>query len=69
MNSVESVQELHSAKMDLIENEVTGLKKRVDSLEIKDRDILGDLSKLDRKVSDLGISISSLTSPKVFRIL
>jgi len=35
MNSVETVQELHSAKMDLIENEVTGLKKRVDSLEIK----------------------------------
>jgi len=52
--------------MELIENEVTGLKKRVDSLEIKDRDILGDLGKLDRKVADLGISISSLTSPKVY---
>ena len=66
MSSMETVQEFHSAKMELIENEVTGLKKRVDSLEIKDRDILGDLGKLDRKVADLGISISSLTSPKVY---
>ena len=66
MSSMETVQEFHSAKMELIENEVTGLKKRVDSLEIKDRDILGDLGKLDRKVADLGISISSLASPKVY---
>jgi len=66
MESVETVQELHSAKIDAIENAVTGLKNRVDSLEIKDRDILGDLGKLDRKVADLGISISSLTSPKVY---
>jgi len=66
MSSMETVQEFHNAKMELIENEVTELKKRVDSLEIKDRDILGDLGKLDRKLADLGISISSLTSPKVY---
>ena len=52
--------------MERIETEVTRLKKRVDSLETKDQDILRDLSKLDQKVSDLGISIFKLTSSKVY---
>ncbi len=41
MDGVEAAQELHSVKMELIETEVTRLKNRVDSLEIKDRDMLG----------------------------
>jgi len=70
MDSVEAAQELHSLKMELIETEVIGLKKKVDSLETKNRDILGDLSKLDRKVNDLGVSISNkLTLLKVYDTL
>ncbi len=69
MDSVEAAQELHSLKLSLIETEVTGLKKKVDTLETKDRDILRDVSKLDQTVNDLGISISKLTSLKVYDIL
>ena len=51
---VEVAQEFHSLKLSLIETEVTGLKKKVDTLETKDRDILGDISKLDQTVNDWG---------------
>jgi len=65
MDSVEAAQELHGLKIELIETEVVGLKKRVESLETKDQDILKDLDKLDRKFADLTLSITSLTSQKV----
>ena len=65
MDSVEAVLELHGLKMEYIQTEMKGFKEKVDRLEIKDRDILGDLIKLDRKVADLEASVSSLTEPKV----
>jgi len=68
MDSVEAVQELNSLKIGLIETEIIGLKKRMDNLEIKDQEILRDLTKLEHKFADLGISVSSLTSPKVLKI-
>ena len=49
MESVESVQEVHGLKLELIETEIKGLKKKVDNWGIKDREILGDLSKLTKK--------------------
>jgi len=61
MDSVEAVLELHGLKMEQIQTEMKGFKDKVDRLEISDRVILGDLSKLDRKVAELGISVSSLT--------
>jgi len=66
MESVESVQEVHGLKLELIETEIKGLKKKVDNWGIKDREILGDLSKLNKKIAGLGISVSSLTSPEVY---
>ena len=65
LDSVEAAQEFHGLKMEYIESEMRGFKKKMESLEIKDRDILGDLSKLDKIVAGLGISLSSLTSPRV----
>ncbi len=65
MDSVEATQELHGFKMELIETEVMGLKKKVDNLQIKDRDILDDLNKLNGKFVELRIPATSSTSPKV----
>ena len=65
MDSVEATQELHGFKMELIETEVMGLKKKVDNLQIKDRDILDDLDKLNGKFVELRIPATSSTSPKV----
>ena len=50
-------------KMELIETEVMGLKKKVDNLQIKDRDILDDLDKLNGKFVELRIPATSSTSP------
>ncbi len=61
MDSVEAVLELHGLKMEQIQTEMKGFKDKVGRLEISDQGILGDLSKLDRKVAELGISVSSLT--------
>ena len=61
MDSVEAVLELHGLQMELIKNEMKGFKEKVDRLEVKDREILGDLSKLDKKVSELGLATSSLS--------
>ena len=61
MDSVEAVLELHGLKMEQIQTEMKGFKDKVDRLEISDQGILGDLSKLDRKVAELGIAVSSLT--------
>jgi len=44
---------------------LTGLKGKVERLEIKDKDILGDLGKLDKKIADAGSSVSSLSSSKI----
>ena len=66
MDSVEAVQEVNSLKLELIETEIKGLKKKVNSLETKDREILGDLSKLDRKFSDLRVSTFSQKVPYFF---
>jgi len=60
MDSVEAVLELHGIKIELIQTETRGLKEKVDHLEIKDTDILGDLTKLNQKVAQLGVSVSSL---------
>ena len=65
MDSVEAALELHGLKMEQIQTEMRGFKEKVDRLEIKDRDILGDLIKLDGKVADLGASVSSLPTLKV----
>ena len=61
MDSVEAVLELHGLKMEQIQTEMKGFKDKVDRLESSDRDILGDLRKLDQKVAELGIAVSSLT--------
>ncbi len=67
MDSVEATLELHGLQMDFIKTEMKGFKEKVDRLEVKDREILGDLSKLDKKVAELGISASSLSQTiKVF---
>jgi len=65
---VEAVLELHDLKMEHIQNEMKGFKEKIDHFEVKDREILGDLSKLDKKVSELGVSVSSLSQTiiKVF---
>lgn len=68
MDSVEAVQEVNSLKMELIETEIKGLKKKVNSLETKDREILGDLSKLNRKFSDLRVSTFSQKVPSFLKI-
>ena len=65
VDSVIATQELYGFKIEMIETEVMGLKKKVGSLEIKDQDILGDLRKLNGKVNELGINVTSLNSPKV----
>ena len=65
LESIEAVQELNSLKMDQVETLFTGLKGKVDRLEIKDKEILGDLGKLDRKIADLTVSVSSLSSSKI----
>lgn len=65
MDSVEATQELHGFKMELIETEVMGLKRKVNNLQIKDREILDDFNKLNGKVIELGISATSSTSLKV----
>lgn len=64
MDSVEATLELHGLKMEFIQNEMKGFKEKVDRLEVKDRELLGDLSKLDKKVSELGVSVSSLSQTK-----
>ena len=69
MESVEAAQELHSLKLNLIETEVTRLKKKRNTLETKARDILGNICKLDQTVNNLRISISKLTSLKIYYIL
>ena len=69
MDSVEAVLELHGLKMEHIQNEMMGFKENLSRLEIKDRDILGDLTKLDQKVAQLGESMSSLTKLKVCLIV
>jgi len=61
MDSVEAVLELHGLQMELIKNEMKGFKEKVDRLEVKDREILGDLGKLDQKVSELELATSSLS--------
>ena len=66
MESVEAGLELHGLKMEHIQTEMKGLKEKVDRLEIKDQNILGDLSKLDQKVTELGAFVSSITPSKVY---
>ena len=69
MDSVEATLELHGLKMELIQKEMKGFKMKVDRLEVKNREILGDLGKLDKKVSEKGISASSLSQTiKIFFI-
>lgn len=64
MESVEAVLEIHGVKMDQIETQMFGFKETtVDRLEIKDSDILRDLSKLDRKIAQLGTSF--FIQPKI----
>ena len=65
MDNVEATQELHGFKMELIETEVMGLKKKVDNLQIKDWDILDDLDKLNGKFVELRKPATSSTSSKV----
>ena len=65
MDSVEAVLELHGFKMEQIQTGMMGFKEKVDRLEIKDKDILGDLTKLNQKVAQLGVSVSSPTPLKV----
>jgi len=65
LDSIEAVQELHSLKIEQVELLFTGLKGKVDRLEIKDKDILGDLAKLDRKIADVSSSVSSLSSSMI----
>lgn len=67
MDSVEAAQEFHGFKIERIETELTGLKKRVNSLEMKDWDILVDLDKLNGKVVELGISLTSSSSLQVWK--
>jgi hypothetical protein len=67
MDSVEAVLELHGLQMEQIKTEMKGFKEKVDRLEVKDREKLGDLSKLEKIVSEMGISVSSLSQTiKVF---
>jgi len=66
MESVEAGLELQGLKMEHIQTEMKGLKEKVDRLEIKDQDILGDLTKLDQKVAQLEVSLSSITPSKVY---
>ncbi len=65
LDSIEAVQELNSLKIEQVETLFTGLKGKVERLEIKDKDILGDLGKLDRKIADISSSVSSLSSSKI----
>ena len=65
MDSVEAVLELHGIKIEQIQTETRGIKEKVNHLEIKDTDILGDLTKLNQKVPQLGISVFSLNPIKV----
>jgi len=65
MDRVEATQELHGFKMELIETEVMGLKRKVNNLQIKDREILDDLNKLNEKVIELRIPSTSSSSQKV----
>ena len=65
LDSIEAVQELHNLKIEQVETLLTGLKGKVERLEIKDKDILGDLGKLDKKIADAGSSVSSLSSSKI----
>ena len=65
MDSVEAVLELHGLKMEHIQTEMKGLKEKVDRLEFKDKDILRDFTKLDQKVAQLEVSVSSITPSKV----
>ena len=66
MESVEAGLELHGLKMEHIHTEMKGFKEKVDRLEIKDQNILGDLTKLDQKVAQLEVSVSSITPSKVY---
>lgn len=66
MDSVENVLELHGLKLEQIEIQMKGFKGKVDRLEMKDRDILGDLNKLNRKIAELGTSAPSFTQTKKF---
>lgn len=61
MDSVEAMLELHGLQMEQIKTNMKGFKEKVDRSEIKDRDILGYLGKLGRKVAELGISVSSFS--------
>ena len=65
LDSIEAVQELNSLKIEQVETLFTGLKGKVERLEIKDKDILGDLGKLDKKIADVGSSVSLLSSSKI----
>ena len=62
MDSVEAVLELHGFKMEQMQTEMRGFKEKVDRLEIQDTDILGYVTKLNQKVAQLEVSLSSLTS-------
>jgi len=59
------VQELHNLKIEQVETLFTGLKGKVERLEIKDKEILGDLEKLDQKIASVSSSVSSLSSSKI----
>ena len=63
MDSVEATLELHGLQMEFIKSEMKGFKEKVDRLEVKDREILGDFSKLDKKVTAIAISASSSLVP------
>ncbi len=67
LDSIEAVQELHNLKIEQVETLFTGLKGKVERLEIKDKEILEDLGKLDKKSADVGSSVStlSLSSSKI----
>ena len=65
LESIEAVQELNTLKIEQVETLFTGLIGKVDRLEIKDKEMLGDLGKLDRKIADLTVSVSSLSSSKI----
>ena len=67
MDSVEAALELHGLQMEFIKSEMKGFKDKVNQLEGKDAEILGDLSKLDKRISELGVSVSFVSQTiKVF---
>jgi len=65
LDSIEAVQELNNLKIEQVETLFTGLKGKVKRLEIKDKEILGDLGKLNRKIADVTVSVSSFSSSKI----